>query len=80
MVVIPMPEMAEFVNQGVFQHGPRRKDEVPVQVDAAVGSATAPHMRLVLDVNAPWFQTIRFAVDADESKNVLTKSLPKPQS
>jgi hypothetical protein len=66
MVVIPMPEMAEFVNHGVFQHGPRRKDEMPVQVHAAVGSATAPQVRPILDVDALRLQTVRFAVDANQ--------------
>jgi hypothetical protein len=50
-VMVAVPEMAEFVDHGVFQNRLWCEDQMPVQVHDAVRPATAPHVLLVLDAH-----------------------------
>jgi hypothetical protein len=53
--MIAVPQVAEFVDDGVFQHSLRGEDQVPVQVYHPVEAATAPEVLLVLDLGLGQF-------------------------
>ena len=71
--MVPMAEVAEFVDDRVLQHSLGCEDQVPVQVHDPVGSTTAPEVLLVLYPDSLGFEAIGVPVLADEDAHVFAE-------
>ncbi|MNE90756.1 hypothetical protein D3C80_1883010 [compost metagenome] len=74
--------MADLVNDGVFEHGLRCKDQVPVKIDLPVLTAATPHMLLVLDLHPTRPQPVALTMQTDEVAGVVAHAAfqPEPES
>jgi len=71
-----MPQIAEFVNDGIFQDGLGSENQVPVQVHYPVESAASPQVLLILDLNPGGLEAVGLAMLPDEDHDILPEPLP----
>lgn len=77
--MVAVLQVEHLVDNGVFEHGLRCEDQLPVEMDLTVLAAAAPHVFLVLDLNAPRPQSVALAMLADKIAGIVAHAAFQPQ-
>jgi len=78
-IMVAFAQVAELMDDSVFENGFRGEDQMPVEVYLPVGPAAPPEVLLVLDQDALGLHAVTLPVCAHIGRYVLAKALAQPE-